>query len=85
MMSNSLWRISEYGDTTAPQQPMRIVEAAMNGSRARDEHPAVPITADDLAGDADAVVRAGAGTIHFHIRSDSGEDSLRCNDLARAL
>jgi len=64
---------------------MGLLEAALIGGRTRGEHPAVPITADNQASDAVAVVRGGAGAIHFHIRSDRGRETLSRLDLVRAL
>jgi uncharacterized protein (DUF849 family) len=64
---------------------MRLIEAAINGSRTRGEHASLPITGQELASEAAATVRAGAGAIHFHIRSQSGEETPRAGDLSLAL
>lgn len=53
-----------------------IVQAALNGDRTRDEHPAVPLTAADLARDAAACVAAGAGALHLHPRDGDGRETL---------
>lgn len=53
-----------------------ILQAAVNGSRTREEHPAVPLTADDLARDAAACVAAGANAFHIHPRGADGRESL---------
>jgi uncharacterized protein (DUF849 family) len=53
-----------------------LLQAALNGPRSRDEHPAVPLSADELARDALACVEAGAGAIHMHPRDSSGRESL---------
>jgi uncharacterized protein (DUF849 family) len=42
------------------------VKACLNGGRGRDEHPAVPVTAAQLAAEASAAVAAGADAIHLH-------------------
>ena len=52
------------------------VKACLNGGRTRTEHPAVPLTAAELAADAIAVRRAGAFAVHLHPRDDRGEQTL---------
>src|SRR4051794_9800906 len=53
-----------------------LIEAALNGGRSRDEHPAVPQTPEELAADARACVDAGAGSLHFHPRDERGGETL---------
>jgi uncharacterized protein (DUF849 family) len=62
-----------------------LIQAALNGGRTRTEHPAVPITPNELADSAGESVAAGAGAIHFHVRSGDGRESLDPDDVARAL
>ena len=52
------------------------VKACLNGGRTRAEHPAVPLTPDELAADAVAVQRAGAFAVHVHPRDSRGEQTL---------
>ena len=52
-----------------------MLQAALNGDRTRDEHPAVPLSAAELARDAAACVAAGAGAIHLHPRDAEGRES----------
>ncbi len=52
------------------------VKACLNGGRTRAEHPAVPLTPDELAADAVAVQRAGAFAVHIHPRDSRGEQTL---------
>jgi uncharacterized protein (DUF849 family) len=52
------------------------VKACLNGGRTRAEHPAVPLTPDELAADAVAVRRVGAFAIHVHPRDDRGLQTL---------
>lgn len=52
------------------------VKACLNGARTRDEHPAVPLTAAELAADAVAVRRAGAFAVHLHPRDGRGVQTL---------
>jgi uncharacterized protein (DUF849 family) len=62
-----------------------LIKAALNGGRTRTEHPSVPITPEELAASAKESVAAGAGAIHFHVRSADGRESLEAEDVARAL
>jgi uncharacterized protein (DUF849 family) len=52
------------------------VKACLNGARTREEHPAVPLTAAELAVDAAAVQRAGAFAVHVHPRDARGVQTL---------
>jgi uncharacterized protein (DUF849 family) len=54
-----------------------MLKAALNGTRGRGEHPAVPLTLDDLVADAAACVAAGAAAIHLHPRdATTGRETL---------
>jgi uncharacterized protein (DUF849 family) len=52
------------------------VKACLNGGRSRDEHPAVPLTAAELAADARKVRDAGAFAVHVHPRDSGGAQTL---------
>jgi len=52
------------------------VMACLNGGRTRSEHPAVPLTPDELAVDAVAVRRAGAFAVHLHARDARGGQTM---------
>ncbi|GAB3881798.1 hypothetical protein GCM10029964_038490 [Kibdelosporangium lantanae] len=43
-----------------------MIKACLNGSRTRDEHPAVPYTPDELVAEAVESVAAGASAVHVH-------------------
>ena len=62
-----------------------LIEAAINGTRTRAEHPAIPITPAQQASEAAGAVAAGAGAVHVHIRDSDGQESLAPEDVARAL
>jgi uncharacterized protein (DUF849 family) len=62
-----------------------VIKAALNGGRTRVEHPAIPITPEELAASAKESVAAGAGAIHFHVRGADGRESLEGEDVARAV
>jgi uncharacterized protein (DUF849 family) len=57
------------------------LKVCLNGRRGREEHPAVPITAAELAVSAAAAVAAGAEAVHLHARGADGTESLRAEDV----
>ncbi len=61
------------------------VKACLNGGRGRDEHPAVPITPEQLAAEAAASVAAGAFALHLHPRDDQGRETLEGAHVEAAL
>jgi uncharacterized protein (DUF849 family) len=53
------------------------IGVALNGSRrTRAEHPAVPLTAADIARAAAECAAAGATLLHLHVRDEAGQHSL---------
>jgi uncharacterized protein (DUF849 family) len=62
-----------------------LVQAAINGPRARSEHPALPVTAVEQAEESRRAVAAGARAIHVHVRDAAGRESLAPNDVGAAL
>jgi len=57
-----------------------IVQACLNGSRARDFHPKLPLTPEAMAADAVACTRAGAAELHIHPRDGNLVESLASVD-----
>jgi uncharacterized protein (DUF849 family) len=53
-----------------------LLQAALNGDLTKATHAAVPLSIDELARDAAACVRAGAGAIHLHPRDPQGRERL---------
>jgi uncharacterized protein (DUF849 family) len=53
-----------------------LLQATLNGDLTTTAHPAVPVTAQELARDAVACVEAGAGAIHLHPRDAGGRERL---------
>lgn len=53
-----------------------MLVAALNGSRSPGSHPALPLTASELAADAVACVGAGVAAVHIHVRSNGGVETL---------
>jgi uncharacterized protein (DUF849 family) len=62
-----------------------LLQAALNGPFTKDDHPAMPITAAELARDAKACVDAGAGAIHMHPRDAGGRESLDATVIDAAV
>lgn len=62
-----------------------MLQACLNGGRRRDEAAGVPLSPEELATDAVAVLEAGAETLHLHPRDANGEQSLQPDDVTRAL
>ena len=81
--------VGDGGRMGAPavHQPGRaiLVKACVNGSRRRAEHTAVPVTGEELAADARAVVAAGAAALHVHPRSRDGHETLDAAACGAAL
>jgi uncharacterized protein (DUF849 family) len=53
-----------------------LLKACLNGARRPDAHPALPVTAAQLAADALRVAVAGADAVHVHPKDGAGADSL---------
>ncbi|MDQ3161732.1 MAG: 3-keto-5-aminohexanoate cleavage protein [Actinomycetota bacterium] len=53
-----------------------LLKACLNGSRTRQEHPAIPRTPDELAADGRAAVEAGAKILHLHPYDATGAETL---------
>ena len=53
-----------------------LIVAGLNGMRSRAESPAVPYTADEIAGEAKRAVDAGAGVVHLHARKPDGSPAF---------
>jgi uncharacterized protein (DUF849 family) len=62
-----------------------LLQAALNGPYTKDDHPAMPITAAELANDAKACVQAGAGAIHMHPRGADARETLEAEVIDAAV
>lgn len=62
-----------------------LIKAAINGTRTRAEHPAIPVTPEQQAQQAKAAVAVGAGAIHVHVRQANEYETLAPDDVARTL
>ena len=61
-----------------------LLKACLNGSRTREEHPAVPRAPAELAAEGRAAVNAGAEVLHLHPYDESAE-TLAAEPCAAAL
>jgi uncharacterized protein (DUF849 family) len=61
-----------------------LLKACLNGTRQPGEHPALPLSAEDLARDAQDAIAAGAGALHVHPRDD-GTETLAAHAVGAAL
>ena len=61
-----------------------LLKACLNGTRQPGEHPELPLSAEDLARDAQDAIAAGAGTLHVHPRDD-GTETLAAHAVGEAL
>lgn len=67
--------------TTAPAEallwpPLVIANAPNGATRTKADHPALPMTAAELARNAAEIVEAGAALIHIHVRDAEGRHLL---------
>lgn len=64
----------------------RLIIVAPNGARrGKADHPALPITPEEIAREALHCASAGAAMIHLHARTASGEHSLEIDDNQAVL
>jgi uncharacterized protein (DUF849 family) len=62
-----------------------MVQVALNGTRTRLDHAAIPLTPAEQATEARASVAAGADAIHVHVRDRDGTESLAPTDVAKTI
>ena len=62
-----------------------MLQACLNGARAAGEHPALPLTPEQLAADAAAVADAGVRSVHVHPRDGDGAESLEPEAIGAAV
>jgi uncharacterized protein (DUF849 family) len=67
------------------QDGVVLLKACLNGARRPGAHDALPITPADAARESAAVVAAGAGAIHVHVRDEDGNESFDSSDVAATL
>lgn len=63
-----------------------IILSAPNGARrSQQDHPALPITADELAENAAALQAEGVSVLHLHVRDDNGKHTLDAGKYREAI
>ncbi|MGB0928618.1 MAG: 3-keto-5-aminohexanoate cleavage protein [Pikeienuella sp.] len=62
-----------------------MLQACLNGARTYTAHPALPLTAAEVAADAISVRHSGATALHIHPRGANGAESLEAADVAATL
>lgn len=62
-----------------------LLQACLNGSRRPGEHPALPLSADELAADAARAWAAGAHGVHVHPRGPDERETLAPGACAEAI
>ncbi len=77
--------MAEFGRAPRERRHAILLQAAINGSRAPTDHPALPVHPEQLAAAAEASICAGAGAVHFHVRARDGRESLASDDVAAAV
>jgi uncharacterized protein (DUF849 family) len=67
--------------------PSRVILAVApnGGRRGKSDHPAIPLTPDELAQDAAACLATGASVLHLHVRDAAGRHSLSPELYADAI
>lgn len=66
-------------------QPIAIAVAPNGARKTHADHPALPITPDELAACARQCVDAGAAMLHLHVRRPDGTHSLEPDDYRPAI
>jgi uncharacterized protein (DUF849 family) len=61
------------------------LQVSLNGSRTKNEHPAVPVTPLEMAQAVKSVYEAGAPSVHLHARDEKGQESLAPEAVATTL
>jgi uncharacterized protein (DUF849 family) len=62
-----------------------LIKACLNGSQTPGAYPALPLSATEIAREAERAVRAGAHALHIHLRNADGEETLAARACAAVL
>jgi 3-keto-5-aminohexanoate cleavage enzyme len=74
------------GETPSPFRHAVIVAVAPNGARRmQGDHPAVPLTADEIAREAASCAGHGACVLHLHVRDAEGRHLLDADAYGQAM
>ena len=62
-----------------------LLKCCVNGPRLVAEHPALPVTAEQIAQAAVDAQAAGAGAVHLHAKLPDGQDTLEASRVGEAV
>ena len=62
------------------ENPCLVIVAPNGARKSKLDHPALPISAEEIAEDVAQCVAAGASMVHLHARTSSGQHSLEIED-----
>jgi uncharacterized protein (DUF849 family) len=62
-----------------------MLQATLNGALSKADHPAVPVTIEEMAADAVSCVAAGARSFHVHPRDEAGAERLDSPTVDRVV
>ena len=65
--------------------PCILTAAIVGAETTRAQNPHLPITADELAAEAEKCAQAGASVIHLHVRDDEGRASQEARRFREAI
>ena len=62
-----------------------LIKACLNGSRQPGDHPALPLSPNELAREGKRAIDAGAGALHIHPRRADGTMTLAADEHGKAI
>ena len=75
-------------DVVGRPGPCIVTAAIVGAETTRAQNPHLPLSADELAAEAEACAKAGAAVIHLHVRDEEGrasQDARRFRDAIRKI
>lgn len=72
-------------DVQGRPAPCIVTAAIVGAETTRAQNPHLPITADELAAEAERCAKAGASVIHLHVRDDEGRASQEARRFREAI
>lgn len=85
MEANAVIMNVDPSSDLSPPAPVVVCVAPNGARRTHRDHPALPISPDELARDALACADAGASVLHLHVRDDADAHSLDATRYRNAL
>jgi 3-keto-5-aminohexanoate cleavage enzyme len=75
------------GDIVTPvaSEPVILTAAIVGAELTREQTPYLPLTPDEVAGEAARCREAGAAIIHLHVRTDDGMNTQSAERFARVI